>query len=74
MERKLQEMRHRLAIYAAQMKGLSPLDKLSQGYAYASDAAGKTLSSVEQVAVGEQIRVYVKDGSLLAQVQEKQHG
>ncbi len=74
MERKLQEMRHRLAIYAAQMKGLSPLDKLSQGYAYASDAAGKTLSSVEQVAVGEQIRVYVKDGSLLAQVQEKQNG
>lgn len=74
MERKLQEMRHRLAIYAAQMKGLSPLDKLSQGYAYASDAAGKTLSSVEQVAVGEQIRVYVKDGSLLAQVQEKRHG
>lgn len=74
MERQLQDTRHRLALYAAQMKGLSPLDKLSQGYSYASDAAGKTLSSVEQVAVGEQIRVYVKDGSLLAQVQEKQHG
>ena len=74
MERKLQEMRHRLALYAAQMKGLSPLDKLSQGYAYAADVDGKTLSSVEQVAVGEQIRVYVKDGSLLAQVQEKEHG
>lgn len=74
MERRLQDTRHRLALYAAQMKGLSPLDKLSQGYAYASDAAGRTLSSVEQVEVGEQIRVYVKDGSLLAQVQEKQHG
>lgn len=74
MERKLQEKRHRLALYAAQMKGLSPLDKLSQGYAYAADTEGRTLSSVEQVAVGEQIRVYVKDGSLLAQVQEKEHG
>lgn len=74
MERRLQDTRHRLALYAVQMKGLSPLDKLSQGYAYASDAAGRTLSSVEQVEVGEQIRVYVKDGSLLAQVQEKQHG
>lgn len=74
MERRLQDTRHRLALYAAQMKGLSPLDKLSQGYAYASDAAGRTLSSVEQVTVGEQIRVYVKDGSLLAEVQEKQHG
>ena len=74
MERRLQEARHSLALYAAQMKGLSPLEKLSQGYAYASDADGRTLSSVEQVEVGEQIRVYVKDGSLLAQVQEKQNG
>ncbi len=74
LERRMQEARHRLALYAARMKGLSPLDKLSQGYAYAVDAAGRTLSSVEQVAVGEQIRVYVKDGSLLAQVQEKQNG
>ena len=74
MEKRLQETRHRLALYAERMKGLSPLDKLSQGYAYAADASGRTLSSVEQVTVGERIRVYVKDGSLLAQVQEKQHG
>lgn len=73
MEKRLQETRHRLALYAERMKGLSPLDKLSQGYAYAADASGRTLSSVEQVTVGERIRVYVKDGSLLAQVQEKQH-
>ena len=71
MERKLEEARHRLALYAERMKGLSPLDKLSQGYAYAADASGKTLCSVEQVNTGERIRVYVKDGSLLAQVQEK---
>ena len=74
MERKLQGTRHRLALYAERMKGLSPLDKLSQGYAYAADAFGRTLSSVEQVKVGEQIRVYVKDGSLLAMVREVEHG
>lgn len=74
MEKRLQEARHRLALYAERMKGLSPLDKLSQGYAYAADAAGKTLSSVEQVDIGDQIRIYVKDGSLLAQVQEKENG
>lgn len=71
MERKLEEARHRLALYAERMKGLSPLDKLSQGYAYAADASGKTLRSVNQVNTGEQIRVYVKDGSLLAEVREK---
>lgn len=74
MERRLQETRHRLALYAEHMKGLSPLDKLSQGYAYAADASGRTLSSVNQVDVGEQIRVYVKDGSLLAQVEEVENG
>lgn len=74
MERRLQEKRHRLAIYAERMKGLSPLDKLSQGYAYVSDASGRKLSSVGQVDVGETIRVCVKDGSLLAQVREKENG
>lgn len=74
MERRLQETRHRLAIYAERMKGLSPLDKLSMGYAYVSDASGRKLSSVGQVDVGETIRVCVKDGSLLAQVREKENG
>lgn len=68
MTGRLQDSRHRLALYAEQMKGLSPLDKLSQGYAYASDAHGKTLSSVAQVAAGDEISVYVKDGRLSAKV------
>ena len=68
MAGRLQDSRHRLALYAEQMKGLSPLDKLSQGYAYASDARGKTLSSVAQVSAGDEISVYVKDGRLSAKV------
>lgn len=72
MAGRLQEKRHSLALYVEQMKGLSPLDKLSQGYAYASDASGKTLSSVAQVAVGEEIGVYVKDGRLTARVTGKE--
>lgn len=68
MEGRLQDSRHRLALYAEHMKGLSPLDKLSQGYAYAADASGKTLSSVAQVAEGDKISVYVKDGRLSAMV------
>ncbi len=64
----LVERRHRLALYVEQMKGLSPLDKLNQGYSYAADAAGRTLSSVSQTAAGEQITVYVKDGRIKASV------
>ncbi len=68
MEGLLVERRHRLALYVEQMKGLSPLDKLNQGYSYAADAAGRTLSSVSQTAAGEQITVYVKDGRIKASV------
>ena len=74
MEKRLQESRHRLAIYAEHMKGLSPLDKLSQGYAFVSDESGRKLSGVGQVDVGEKIRVCLRDGSLLAEVREKENG
>lgn len=70
MERRLNDYRHRLALYVEQMKGLSPLDKLNQGYAYVSDHTGKTLTSVAQTAVGELVTVHVKDGTLDAQVRD----
>ena len=65
MERRLRDGRHRLALYVEQMKGLSP------GYAYVADDTGRTLTSVGQVDVGDRMTVYVKDGSLQAQVMEK---
>ncbi len=71
MERRLRDSRHRQALYVEQMKGLSPLDKLNQGYAYVADDTGRTLTSVGQVDVGDRMTVYVKDGSLQAQVMEK---
>lgn len=71
MERRLRDGRHRLALYVEQMKGHSPLDKLNQGYAYVADDTGRTLTSVGQVDVGDRMTVYVKDGSLQAQVMEK---
>ena len=72
MERRLSDSRHKLALYVEQMKGLSPLDKLNQGYAYVSDSAGATLTSIAQVAVGDPLTVYVKDGTISARVTDKQ--
>ena len=74
MEDRLRESRHILALYAEQMKGLSPLDKLNQGYAYVADDQGRTLSSIEQVSAGDAVTVYVKDGRLRAQILDKQYG
>lgn len=72
MDKCLSGCRHRMAIYVEQMKGLSPLDKLNQGYAYVADEKGATLTSVEQAAVGDKMTVCVKDGRLTAQITDKQ--
>lgn len=61
--------RHALSLYIEKLKGLSPLDKLNQGYSYVS-ANGKTLRSVDQVVAGDSIKVYVSDGALTAEVRE----
>ena len=71
MEKQLQNRKHQLALYIEQMKGLSPLDKLSQGYSYVSDASGRTLSTIEQIEPGDAVTIYIKDGRLNAQITNK---
>ena len=68
MKELIQEKRRRLQVDSARLEGLSPLKKLSQGYAYVSTEAGKTLDSVDMVKPGEQIEVYVLDGNISAKV------
>ena len=41
LHRKVEQYRHRFAVYMEQMKGLSPLQKLNQGYAYIEDVDKK---------------------------------
>lgn len=70
IERKISDKRHRLALLIEQMKGLSPLDKLNQGYAYVADADGNTLTSVQKIRPGDQVQIYVKDGRMNASVEK----
>jgi len=72
MERRLREYRHRMEVYIEKMKGLSPLDKLSQGFAYITLDTGEALRSIEQVGVGENINLQLKDGTIEAVVQKKE--
>ena len=68
MKRRIQEKKHDLALYIEKMKGLSPLEKLSQGYAYASDGNGRTVCRVSQVKPDDELSVYVRDGVIHAKV------
>ena len=72
MELRIKACRHELAIYIEKMNGLSPLKKLNQGYAYVENKEKQTIRSVSQVSMGEQIRIYVSDGILDAEVKGRQ--
>ncbi|MDO4322611.1 MAG: exodeoxyribonuclease VII large subunit [Lachnospiraceae bacterium] len=69
-ERILQDRRHRMSVYIERMKGLSPLEKLSQGYAAVTDPVGRRVYSVEQVKKDDALELFVSDGKITASVTE----
>jgi len=68
MRRILENRKHRLFICVERLKGLSPLEKLSSGYAYMKNENGENIRSVSQVTVGENVMIQVKDGQIGAAV------
>lgn len=70
MKNRITKDRHRLAIYIEKIKGLSPLDKLNQGYSYVSDENGKTVTDVDKISSGDRLQIYVKNGRIDAAVME----
>lgn len=71
MEEKIKDNRHMLALYIEKLKGLSPLAKLNQGYAYVEDKEGRALKKLSQVHPGDMLTISVSDGKVLAQVKDK---
>ena len=70
MDKKLVTSHSKLGILTERLKGLSPLDKLSQGYSYVSDENGQTVNDVAKVQVGDKLSIYVKNGKIEANVTE----
>lgn len=67
MEQSLQFNRHRLALQVQRLKGVSPLEKLSQGYAFAereAEGGRQAVRSIAQVKEGDPLFVYVADGEI----------
>lgn len=71
MKQILLHKRHQLELYIEQLKGLSPLDKLNQGFSYTSDELGKTITDVKKVTVGQDIIVQLRNGELTTKVMKK---
>lgn len=71
MEQKLTDRKHRMALYAEQLEGVSPLKKLQQGYSYTEAPDGKALRSVSQVESSDVVLIHVTDGTIKAEVKEQ---
>jgi len=69
MRQVLLKKKHALAIYIEKMKGLSPLDKLSKGYAFVADEKGSAVKTVKDVKAGDMVSISVMDGDILAVVE-----
>lgn len=77
MELRLQNSRHKIQLLAGRLEAGSPVKKLSQGFSFVTDAAGKPVTSVSQVQQDTQIDVRTLDGKITAKVlgtQEYQAG
>ena len=70
MRERMISSRHRFQVYVERIGGLSPLKKLSQGYAYVQEEKGKALKSICQVKKGDQILIHVTDGIISARAEE----
>lgn len=71
MDNIIKDRQHAFNIYLERLKGLSPLDKLSQGYSYVSDSSGKNIRKTEDVDNGNELNIYVTDGIIKATVTDK---
>lgn len=70
MNRIYSDRKHHLELLVGELRRLSPLEKLSGGYAYVTASDKEALRSISQVNEGDRIHVTLKDGSLYAQVTE----
>ncbi|MBQ9827836.1 MAG: exodeoxyribonuclease VII large subunit [Lachnospiraceae bacterium] len=66
MERILSDRRHRAAILMERLKGVSPLSRLSAGYAYVTGPDGKTLKEPEKIRSGDELYLRFRTAGIRA--------
>jgi exodeoxyribonuclease VII large subunit len=70
INQRIKEKRHRLDLYIAKLEGLSPLSKLSKGYALILGKDNKPVQSISKVAVNDILTLSLLDGDLKTRVED----
>ncbi len=69
MNRIFTTKKHKLMLLANTLEGLSPVKKISSGYAYV-ESNGKSIKTIQNIKVSDEILVHVTDGQMKAVVTE----
>lgn len=64
----LRDKSNRRSIYAEQLSALSPLNTLSRGYTFTENERGGPVRSINDVKTGDLLKIYTKDGRIMATV------
>jgi len=70
INQRVKEKRHKLELYITRLEGLSPLSKLSKGYALVVGEDNLPVRSISQVKPDEQLTVSLLDGDIKARIEE----
>jgi exodeoxyribonuclease VII large subunit len=71
MRARLQSAAGRLKSHHERLEGLSPLTVLGRGYSIVTTAEGRVVRKSGEVTAGDRLRVRLHEGTLLADVQER---
>ncbi len=74
LKRKTSLRRHTLELLSERLNGLSPLNKLSGGYAYVTTKENKPLKSISQIDNGDELTIVVNDGNARVNVIDRNRG
>lgn len=70
LEEKLTDRKHRLALLAGRLHGMSPLERLSRGFGFVTDKDGKPVASVKKLQKEEILSVCLADGRVETRILE----
>ena len=67
MIKQLQTYKHQMQLFATKLDALSPLKRLSSGYAFVENN-GNVVNTACQVSEGDFLQIYLKDGKIETRV------
>ena len=70
MEKKISAKKQQLMMDAQRLKGLSPLEKLSSGYAFVTNEKYERINSIQKVEKEDVLTLHFADGSAKVKVME----